>query len=88
MGSLSRDLKNLGYERTEKESPFHDDGTLWTNGVELVCDETAIIIDEQSPEVNGGDDAGDRDYFRYPNSDNVRMNGGFFRPYLRADGIY
>lgn len=83
MGTLSDDLRRLGYSRTEKESPFDDDGTLWSNGIELVCDETAMIIDMESPEVGGagGDDSGDRDYFRYPNSERIRMIGGYFSSY-------
>jgi hypothetical protein len=44
MGTLSADLKNLGYEPTERDSPFHDDGELWTNSYEFVCDETGFII--------------------------------------------
>lgn len=41
---LSDDLDNLGYERTERESPFDEQGILWTNSYELVCDETGFII--------------------------------------------
>lgn len=74
-------LKELGYERTEKASPFHDDGQLWTDGVELVCDETAIVIDDSMRISGGDDDTGNRDYFRYPNSEIVRMPGGFFGSY-------
>ena len=82
MGTLSSDLERLGYERTEKASPFDEKGTLWSNGFELVCDETAIIIDADSPEIGGGDqETRERDYFRYPNSNKVRMIGGFFGSY-------
>lgn len=88
MGTLSSDLKNMGYERTAKESPFEDGAALWTDGTELVCDETGIVLRSDDAVVNGGDDAGDRDYFRYPNSGIVRMVGGYFRGYLEGDGIY
>jgi len=44
MGELSKDLYNDGFERTERESPFDDDGILWRNSYELVCDETGIVI--------------------------------------------
>lgn len=44
MGTLSRELRDLGYERTERESPFDDGGELWTNSYELVCDETGFVI--------------------------------------------
>lgn len=56
MGTLSSDLKDLGYERTERESPFDDDGELWTNSYELVCDETGFVLrkDEKKwKSVNG-----------------------------------
>lgn len=88
MGELSDNLKELGYEPTGDESPFDDDGELWTNGTEMVCDETAIVIDSDSPEVSGGDSARERDYFRYEKSNKVKMVGGFIGPYMRADGLY
>lgn len=56
MGTLSTDLKDLGYERTERESPFDERGELWTNSYELVCDETGFVIrkDEKKwKKVNG-----------------------------------
>jgi hypothetical protein len=89
MGALSEDLESMGYERTEQDSPFDEGGTLWSNGSELVCDETAIVIDGDSPEVNGGgSDAREREYFRYPNSGRIRMIGGFFNVYFESDGLY
>jgi len=45
MGRLANDLQNMGYKPTGKRSPFDESGYLWTNGIELVCDETAMIID-------------------------------------------
>jgi hypothetical protein len=44
MGRLSNELREIGYEPTEKQSPFHDNGQLWRNSYEYVCDETAIVI--------------------------------------------
>lgn len=44
MNPLSRELRDMGYEQTEQESPFIDGGMLWTNSYELVCDKTAIVI--------------------------------------------
>jgi hypothetical protein len=44
MARLSSELRELGYEPTEKQSPFHDDGSLWRNSYEYVCDETATVI--------------------------------------------
>jgi hypothetical protein len=44
MSQLSTDLADMGYERTERQSPFDDDGQLWSNSYELVCDETGFVI--------------------------------------------
>lgn len=76
MGELSDDLERMGYERTDKESPFEEDGRLWTNGAEMVCDETGIV-------VGSGHSTSDeeREYHRYPNSERVRMVGGYFSAY-------
>lgn len=45
---IEKNLEERGYERTENESPFHDDGVLWSNSHELVCDETGFVIDDSS----------------------------------------
>lgn len=88
MGELSGDLRDMGYEPTEKESPFEDAGRLWTKGYELVCDETGIVIsneddssflgEEQDDE--GEDDRSD-DVYRYRNSENVKLAGGHVSSY-------
>lgn len=89
MGTLASDLKEMGYTRTEKESPFVEGARLWSNGVELVCEESAMVIDTQSSSGGGGDDdAHERDYFRYPNSERVRMIGGFMSQYFDEDSMY
>lgn len=80
MGVLSHDLKNLGYSRTEKESPFDEDGTLWTKGYELVCDETAIVISKDTARKREKRDSDDNVY-TYQNSDNVKMIGGYIGSY-------
>jgi len=89
MGTLSTDLKNLGYSRTERQSPFDDDGLLWTKGYELVCDETAIVIrtDTSREREQLLEDTDDETY-RYYNSEKVRMPGGYAGNYLKGDGIY
>lgn len=80
MGVLSDDLQNMGYETTDKESPFHDDGILWTNGTELVCDETgAVIRGNDNAEYTRENEK--RQYHEYPNSERIRMNGGYFSKY-------
>lgn len=45
MGTLSDDLYEMGYTPTGRESPVHEDGEIWTNGHEIVCDETGTVID-------------------------------------------
>lgn len=76
MGVLSDDLRNLGYSRTEKESPFDDDGELWTKGYELVCDETGIVIRKDGNSFQSDDDD-ERKVYRYRNSERVKLIGGF-----------
>lgn len=56
MGYLSSNLKELGYERTEKQSPFDESGELWTNSHELVCDETAFVIRKDEKRLKLNDD--------------------------------
>lgn len=81
MGVLSDDLKKLGYEPTEKESPFDDDGYLWTKGYELVCDETGIVIrDDTSFRGPERQTAHDKTYY-YRNSENVKLVGGHVSSY-------
>jgi hypothetical protein len=81
MGTLSSELKKLGYERTEKESPFEEGATLWTKGFEAVCDETGIVIRD------GDDDAFETEYddpetvYRYYHSEKVKLPGGFSSKY-------
>lgn len=83
MGTLSRDLHDLGYSRTEKESPFDEDGELWTKGYELVCDETGIVIsDDGGSSFRGGTrDSNEEEVYRYYNSNKVRMPGGYVSSY-------
>jgi hypothetical protein len=83
MGQLSTDLKNMGYERTEQESPFDEEGTLWTKGFEAVCDETGFVI-------RGGDESfelskeNDEEY-RYRYSEKVKLAGGHVSSYDWGD---
>lgn len=84
MGELAGDLKEMGYERTEKESPFHDNGTLWTKGYEIVCDETAIVIrgggkSFLSQQNNSGK------VYTYRNSGKVKLPGGYTGSYHWGD---
>ena len=82
MGVLSDDLEGLGYERTEKESPFDEDGTLWTKGYELVCDQTGIVIRKDSGSSFRGERQNpSKKVYRYHNSNKVRMPGGYVGSY-------
>ena len=84
MGQLSTDLKNMGYERTEQESPFDDNGTLWTKGFEAVCDETGFVIrgsDKDSVRNKEEDD----DVYRYRYSEKVKLAGGHVSSYDWGD---
>lgn len=81
MGVLSDDLKNMGYEPTDRESPFDEDGKLWTKGYELVCDETGIVIDKGSGNPFRRDREGNSKVHRYPNSEKVKLIGGYFSSY-------
>jgi hypothetical protein len=84
MGVLSDDLKGMGYEPTEKESPFDENGRLWTKGYELVCDETGIVIDKDHG-ASGSSFRGERQSsektYRYRNSGKVKLIGGFLGNY-------
>jgi len=84
MGVLSDDLKNMGYEPTEKESPFDEDGRLWTKGYELVCDETGIVIRKDGDSSFRGErqsSSSKETVYRYRNSDKVKLPGGFTGSY-------
>lgn len=81
MNPLARALKRDGYERTERESPFHEDGTLWTNSYELVCDKTAGVIRKDSSRES--DEGNERvvERHEYYNSKQTRMMGGYVSAY-------
>lgn len=92
MRELARELRASGYERTERESPFDEDGILWTNSHELVCDVTAGVIRKDAA-GEGVDDAvatiGDEAFTRheYYGSHKTRMMGGYLSAYeWHADG--
>lgn len=84
MGVLWKELRDLGYERTEKESPFDDNGTLWTKGYELVCDETGIVIRKDSGDSfrkERGGASQEQTVYRYRNSGKVKLAGGYVGSY-------
>lgn len=80
MGTLSRDLANLGYEPTDRESPFDESGQLWTKGYELVCDETGFVIRKDGENPFRGrrrrDEFQPREVERYDNSGKVKLTDG------------
>jgi hypothetical protein len=93
MGVLSSDLKDLGYEPTDRESPFDDDGELWTNSFELVCDETGIVLrkgSERDRRTNGHSSDSMDTVYTYRNTDNAKLVGGHVSSYNwgERDGIF
>jgi len=80
MGTLSSDLSELGYERTERESPFDEDGELWTKGYEMVCDQTGFVIRSENDVAIHFED-GEKEVYRYRNSGTVKMAGGHVSSY-------
>lgn len=80
MGVLSDDLREMGYDPTDRESPFDDNGKLWTKGYEAVCDETGIVIrDEGDSSFQGERD--NKETHRYRNSEKVKLLGGYVSSY-------
>lgn len=73
-GRLSDDLRKMGFITTGEESPINEDGTVWRNGVEAVCDETGVIIDGNHYNDETEDE---KEVYRYRNSGKVKMNGAF-----------
>lgn len=80
----------MGFDRTERESPFVEGGSLWSNSYELVCDETAYVIrsgEDFIPKENDVQEEADEDSEkqvaelssdepRYRNSKKVILPGG------------
>jgi hypothetical protein len=82
MGELSSNLRSLGYEITEKESPFVEEGgRLWTKGHELVCDETGRVIRKGDNDTTFLHERDNSRVFRYDNSENVKLIGGYSGSY-------
>ena len=84
MGALSDDLEDMGYTPTGRESPVDDEGELWSNGYEAVCDETGTVISSLYKTSSNGKE----DVYRYQNSERVKMPGGYISKYFEGDGIY
>lgn len=85
-------LREQGYERTETECPECEDGNLFVNSFELVCESCGIVIrkGEDPPDGGGGPleyFRNNRDEFTYDNSGQVICPGGFPHAYY-GDGIY
>lgn len=80
MGVLATELRDMGYERTERESPFDEQGELWTNSFELVCDETGIVIRKDGGAPDDADEM-ERTIYRYRNSEEVKLIGGHMSNY-------
>jgi hypothetical protein len=84
MGRLSTELREMGYERTEQESPFDEDGELWSIGYEIICDQTGTVIRAgESPFQDEDYNANttDEQTYRYRHSDKVKLFGGYTGSY-------
>lgn len=88
MEDISDDLRDMGFVTTGEESPVCEEGTLWSDGSELVCDKTATVIDgnhHSSSEDDEEEDTTERlngeRVYRYHNSENVKLPGGYTGSY-------
>lgn len=89
MSRFSSELRKHGMEPTGRESPFHEEGMLWSNSHELVCDETALVIrGSETVESTVAELSGDVP--RYSNSDRVILPGGHASNYEwgKDDGAF
>jgi hypothetical protein len=87
MEGLATTLYNSGYDKTERDSPFHDTGTLWKNSHEIICDATGIVIrsaDEYTLDTDENTRKNEK-IPRYNNSDKVILPGGMQRVYEWGD---
>jgi len=82
---IASDLRRMGYEPTNRDSPFSEQGKLWSKGYEVVCDDTAIVIraGEETNEIDFL--AEDETVYRYRSSNNVKLPGGFISSYEWGD---
>lgn len=88
MEGLATSLYNSGYDKTERDSPFHDNGTLWKNSHEIICDKTGIVIrntDEYTLDNDNETSTKKNENPRYDNSDKVILPGGMQRVYEWGD---
>lgn len=86
MEEIAAGLTDEGFIPTDRESPVHEEGVLWTNGDEMVCNRTSVVIDgDHNPYDPSSDD--DREtrcgevVYRYENSENVKLPGGYTGSY-------
>lgn len=77
MSDLSSELRAHGLTPTGKESPFDEDGQLWENSYELICDKTGKVIRDGDPTPKTQSVAELSDNVpRYRNSGRVILPGG------------
>lgn len=85
-------LRKMGYEPTETECPECEEGTLFVNSFELVCNNCRIVFrkGEKPPDYGGGPVEyfrNNRDDFTYDGSGLVMCLGGFPSAYY-GPGLY
>lgn len=92
MAYIDNDLAQEGFERTEMDSPYDEDGTLWQKNSEVVCDETAIVVEDTEEQFDTQQSVAELSErtVRYNNSSNVKLPGGFIDayPYDYDEGRY
>jgi len=79
MSKLAKDLRKEGYNPTNGDSPFAENGKLWYNSYEVVCDETGMVLDGDV--FRRSKNSTDNSRETYYNSGKVRLYGGFEEAY-------
>lgn len=83
-------LRDDNYDVTESECPDCEEGDIWVNSFELVCDTCGVVFRKSNgPEIETKTPLEDfnehRDEHNYYNSGRTIMPGGFLQAYPDAD---
>lgn len=79
MGNLSDCLRDQGFRPTGRESPYGDNGELWENSHELICDETGIVVNDSPPNRDVAELS--QNYPEYWHSKKTVLPGGYITAY-------
>lgn len=77
----------MGYDPTETECPDCENGDLWVNSYELVCDSCGIALRKGDTVDQDFPTSRDDERPTYDNSGRVILPGGFSSAY-RGEGLY